>query len=227
MGENQAFNHSDDRAKTYSFLASLCLKPPSDDLVSMIRDGSILKQLKRGGFGSGYHELERFVKEKAGLPDLINELTAEHSMLFLLPADVLPQEAFYLDEKKRMGGSVTTGVGKFYQAAGAEIMKECVEMPDHFGVELQFMEFLCKLETELSHNDDKGKLEQCLELQNRFLNEHLLKWAFQCCEKIIEVTKLGFYKAVAYFIIEFLESEREHIAGAQAKSVKMETSDAR
>lgn len=212
MGEIHAYHYSEDRANTYGFLASLCLKPPSKELVWMIRDGSILKQLKGDGSGNGYHELERFVTENAGLPDLMNELTAGHSMLFLLPTDVIPQEAFYLDENKRLGGSVTTAVGKFYEAAGAEILKECVEMPDHLGVELQFMEFLCKLETELSQDGDTDKLERCLNLQKEFLNDHLFKWAFQCCEKMIEVSSLGFYRALAYFIIEFLETEKEHIA---------------
>jgi TorA maturation chaperone TorD len=107
---------------------------------------------------------------------------------------------------------MTQAVGRFYETAGAEVLKDCIEMPDHIGIELQFMQFLCGLEATLRQNGNEAALNQCIGLQKRFLNEHLLRWAFQCCEKIVEVSKIRFYSALAHLMMEFLNAEKEHIA---------------
>jgi TorA maturation chaperone TorD len=150
-----------------------------------------------------------FVKEAPFLDDLVNDLTGEHARLFTLPADVIPHEAFYTDPKKRLGGGVTAAVARFYESAGAQLLRHCIEMPDHIGIELQLMEFLCALEAELSRSGDTEKLYRCRQLQKQFLEEHLLRWAFDCCEMIAKFAKIRFYKAVALLLSEFLEAERE------------------
>lgn len=212
MNDIKEYTSAEEREEIYGFFSSHCLEPPSDAVISMIQDGSILEAIKLEGDSVGYAELVKFVGEDANMPELKNELIAQHSKLFLLPADVFPQEAFYLDKRKYIGGKMTAAVGRFYETAGAEVLKDCIEMPDHIGIELQFMQFLCNLEATLRQNGNETALNQCIGLQERFLNEHLLKWAFQCCEKIIEVSKIRFYTALAHLMMEFLRAEKEYIA---------------
>jgi len=100
-------------------------------------------------------------------------------------------------------------VARFYENAGAQILGQCIEMPDHLGVELQLMEFLCSVEAELSLNEDTEKLYRCRELQKQFLEQHLLRWAFDCCDRIAKFAKIRFYKAVGLLLSEFLQEERE------------------
>jgi len=209
---------AEEREQMYAFFAAICLHPPSEALVEMIKDGRILETFATDDGGNGYHELQQCVHEATGIPELMNDLTAEFTKLFKLPADVIPQEAFYLDKRKRMGGRVTQAVSDFYKSAKAEIMDDCVEMADHIGVELQFMQFLCGLEKELHRKDETLKLEQCLRLQRDFLNEHLLQWIDQCCEKIIAVTGMRFYKAMAHLMMAFMADERQNIAALSAQT---------
>ncbi|MEW6410052.1 MAG: molecular chaperone TorD family protein [Nitrospirota bacterium] len=206
-----------ERERTYRFLSNLCLKPPSDSLISMIEDGSILSVVQ--GDSNGYSELVRFVEEASNMPDLRNELTAEHTALFVLPRGVIPHGAVFLDKEKRLGGRVTISVEQFYERAGADILKDCTEMPDHLGMELEFMGFLCKIEEESWQKGDHTALQRCIEFEKSFLYEHLLKWAFQCCESIIEHTTSRFYKALAYLIMEFLRDEEEYVAEIYGDSI--------
>jgi TorA maturation chaperone TorD len=205
------------RSKMYGFLASICLQPPSESLAAMIRDGSILKMFDANQEEFWLSRLKGYVDRAAEDPELIEDLTAEHASFFVLPSGVIPHEAVYKDKKKRLGGRDTMDVARFYQLAGAEITEECIEMPDHLGIELQFMEFLCGIEKELAAKDEADGLRECHRLQNEFLNQHLLQWAFQCCEDIFRESEKGFYGAVANLVSDFLSSEKQYMAKLTAE----------
>ncbi len=213
-----------EREKTYMFLSGLCLRSPSDSIIAMIKDGSILSVFQDNGSGSeavSYPPgLFEFVRQAEEMPNLKDEMEAEHTALFVLPSGVLPNEAVYLDKEKRLGGRVTIGVRQFYESAGLEIDEKSIEMPDHLGMELEFIGFLCKIERESWEKTEIESLQKCVEFQKMFLEEHLLKWVYRCCEKITEKATYGFYKAVANFIIEFMKTEEEYVTELYAKVCK-------
>ena len=201
-----------ERENTYRFLAALCLAPPSDALISMIRDRSVLSVI-----ADEASHLSLFVDEAGKISNLKEELEAEHTAIFTLPSGAIPHESVYLDKDRRLGGSVTMGVAEFYQRAGADIADASIVMPDHLGMELEFMGFLCGIEKELWESDDNGALSKCIELQREFLEEHLLRWILPCCERIMESALYGFYKAIALFALGFLKGEKEHVADLWAE----------
>lgn len=201
-----------ERKMIYEFMSGLCLRPPSEAMVSMIRDGSIMESVQADPESKGRRELEKFVKESANMPDLQIELEAEHTSLFMMPGDVISHEAVFLDKDKKLGAKVTISVENFYKSAGADILYECIQMPDHIGMELEFMKFLCGIEYESRQKGDAEALGKCIEFQYKFLEEHLLKWAFQWSEKVLKHSENGFYKAIAYLIIEFLREEKGYVA---------------
>lgn len=207
------------REMTYSFLSGLCLRPPSDSMIDMIKDGSILSLFLNDDESKSFSEMTRFVNETSKMENILDELTAEHASLFSLPSNYLPHEAVYLDKESRLGGRVTISVSQFYKKAGADIFENCIEMPDHIGMELEFMAFLCSMERKLREKADYTALDNCIYLQKSFLEEHLLKWVCQCCEKIIERATYGFYKAIAYMVMEFMDIETEYFAGLDAEIV--------
>ena len=221
MSEFEAIT-AGERERAYRFLAGLCLKPPSDSLIDMIKDGTILSVFQDNEGGSdevvSYPPgLFEFIRQAEEMPNLKDELEAEHTALFVLPSGVLPHEAAYLDKEKRLGGRVTISVSQFYEKAGADIHENCIEMPDYLGMELEFMGFLCKIEKESWESTELTSLQKCIELQKMFLEEHLLKWVYQCCEKVMEKATYGFYKAIAHFITEFMRSEEEYVSGLHTK----------
>jgi len=205
-----------EREDIYRFLSTLCLRPPSDALISMIREGSVLSSVEDEG---PYMRL--FVDQSREAGNLKDELESEHTAIFVLPSGVLPHESVYVDKNKRLGGRATINVGKFYEKAGAELLDSSAEMPDHLGMELEFMGFLCGIERELWEKE-RGALQECIEIQKAFLEEHLLKWVHPCCEKIMETATYGFYKAIAHFTIEFMKAEEVHVAELHAELCEVE-----
>jgi TorA maturation chaperone TorD len=202
-----------ERESAYGFFADLCLNPPSDSLVDMVKDGSILSVFQdddEGGAGLAW--LAGFVKEAAGIPNLKDELEAEHTAIFVLPSGVLPHAAAYLDKEKRVGGRITEGVRCFYQNAGAAIHENSIQIPDHLGVELEFMGFLCRMEKQLREAAEAPYLKQCIDFQKSFLEAHLCRWAYPCLEEIGRQTECRFYKALTYFLGNYLKGEEEYLA---------------
>lgn len=203
-----------EREDIYRFLSGLYLRPPSDALLEIILDGSITTIFRDD------EEMSAFVKAASGMANIKDELEAEHASMFALPSGVIPHEAVYLDKEKRLGGRVTMGVRQFYERAGTDISEDCIEMPDHIGMELEFMGLLCRLEKKFREKSDRSSLRKCIEFQKAFLAEHLLKWAHQCCEKVIEKSAYGFYKAIAHFTNEFLKDEEKYVSELYRKVCK-------
>jgi TorA maturation chaperone TorD len=216
MDEFDEAETAEDRERCYRLLAGLCLRPPSEALIEQVKDGRILALFEDGAGRKSCDEMARFVREASGRENLSAELTAEHTSIFVLPSSHLPHEAVYLDRDKRLGGRVTIGVRQFYERAGADILENCVDMPDHLGMELEFMGFLCGMEKKLRKDRDSAGLCACVRLQKEFIEEHLLKWVYQCCEKIGAGAASGFYKAVAYLTAEFMRIEEDYVVELHA-----------
>ena len=195
------------RARTYGALSALYIAAPSKDLAEMIRAGGLAAQDSSSPLGAAASDLTASFRE-AAVPGLENELAAEYTRLFVLPSGVLPHEAIYLDENKRLGGRVTAGVRRYYEDAAAKLTNACLELPDHIGVELEFMGFLCGIEAQLREQADAAGLQKCLEIQHGFLTEHLLRWHQPFCAKVLASSNSGAYRALANLTIAFLEAER-------------------
>lgn len=195
------------RAKTYAVLAALYSAPPAEDLAALIRTGGLVVE-GGGALRAAADALTESFKRAAsdGLAEA--EIVAEHTRLFTLPSGVVPHESYYADKNQRVGGHVTAAVKRYYDAAAAELTGACLELPDHVGVELEFMHFLCDIEKQFWNKPDGDGLQRCLDFQNGFLTEHLLRWHRDLCEKIQSETSLEIYRALATLTIEFLEAER-------------------
>lgn len=213
-GEMQVVASS--RAKTYALLAALFSAPPSEELAAMIRKGGLAPE--------GNVPLRKAVEALTNAFRLLEsdgpsvaDVVAEHTRLFTLPSGVVPHESYYTDKNQRVGGHVTAAVKLYYDNAAAQLTGACLELPDHMGVELEFMQFLCDIEKQFWNGPDVDGLKRCLEFQNGFLSEHLLCWHRELCEKILNETGLEIYRALATLTLEFLEAERMFVpALAQA-----------
>lgn len=198
------------RAKTYAVLAALYLAPPTEDLVALIRAGGLVAEGGSALRAAADALTESFRRAaSAGLAEA--EIVAEHTRLFTLPSGVVPHESYYADKNQRVGGHVTAAVKLYYDAAAAELTGACLELPDHMGVELEFMQFLCDIEKQFWNEPEGEGLQRCLDFQSEFLAEHLLRWHRELCEKIQSETSLEIYRALATLTIEFLEAERAFV----------------
>lgn len=198
------------RAKTYAVLSALFAAPPSADLAAAIREDGLVQD-GSGALAAAADELTAFFRLAPEGAQLDTEVAAEHTRLFVLPAGVVPHESYYLDENKRVGGHITVSVFQYYENAAAQLSPACIDLPDHMGVELEFMKFLCGLEAQFWHEQNEEGLRKCLDFQNAFLADHLLLWYRPLCEKVIEETSLGLYRALARLTMVFLDAERAFV----------------
>lgn len=203
-------NVASGRAKTYALLAALYSAPPSGELAAMIREGGLAPE-GSGPLKDATQELARAFRLLDSAGPSAADVVAEHTRLFTLPSGVVPHESYYTDDNQRVGGHVTAAVKLYYDTAAAQLTGACLELPDHMGVELEFMQFLCDIEKQFWDGPDGDGLRRCLYFQNGFLTEHLLRWHRQLCEKILQETGLEIYRALAILTLEFLEAERSFV----------------
>lgn len=194
------------RAKTYAVLAALYSAPPTPELAAMIGAGEITTE-GNGALSSAAAELTACFRQATSDALMDSEVVAEYTRLFVLPSGVIPHESFYADKNRRIGGHVTVAVRQFYESAGAELTGACLELPDHIGVELEFMKFLCDIEAQLWLAPDHEGLRQCLEFQCDFLADHLLQWQRALCDRIVNESTMDLYRALARLTADFLEAE--------------------
>ena len=204
------------RGNVYGFLSRFLLEPPSEKLMSPLREPDMLSNLASIFGESNLTHLQEFINH---FPGSLETLIQEYNDLFVVPLGsyVMPYEAVYRDEREVEGkrikglliGESTAVVQKSYQQAGLAISDAFLDLPDHAGIELSFMSFLCsKQAAALKQSDGKQSLEY-LEMQKAFLNEHLISWMPKLCARITENADGPFYKGLAKLIHAFLTLEAE------------------
>ena len=105
-----------------------------------------------------------------------------------------------------------------YREAGATMDNICKELPNHIGVELSFMHFLCGREASTYMNDELNAQDDVdsdiysptdvyRAYQIRFLNEHLTRWFPQLNEEIQKKSRHVFYRSISNMAQTFLEQD--------------------
>ncbi len=200
------------RAKTYAFLAGLFTAPPAPKLAAQIRAGGFVPEPGSALTAAAAALTECFRQmERDDVPD--NDIVAEHTGLFGLPAGVVPHESYYLDSSQRVGGHVTVEVQRFYDMAAVRFTDDCLELADYVGVELEFMKFLCEIEAQFWEEQNWEGLGKCIEFQRGFLEGHLLRWYQALCERIVAQATLDLYRALSRLTKDFLDAERAFVPG--------------
>ncbi|MCL5807320.1 MAG: molecular chaperone TorD family protein [Deltaproteobacteria bacterium] len=136
------------------------------------------------------------------------DLTVEYTRLFLGPFEIKapPYGSLYLDGEKKVMGDSTMEVIRFYEEAGLSRNKDCMDLPDHIAVELEFMSYLTYREAEALEKSDFTTALEMAKKQERFLDQFLGQWIREFCEKIKESSDNGFYLALADCASSFVGS---------------------
>jgi len=78
-------------------------------------------------------------------------------------------------------------------------------------VELEFMQQVTQREEQAWEADDKGMALICLENEKKFVEEHLVRWIPDFCEKVIGEAASPFYREMAKFTKKFIEFEKNEV----------------
>ena len=181
------------RGNAYRFLANLMLEEPSPLLFKKFTEEAFISSLS-DIFGSGVDLIRNSIGN-------MEDLQLDFSNLFIVPNEgyLKPYESVYRDTRA-IGSKVIYGlvhgesyvaIKKLYQQAGVQI--NIKELPDHIGLELEFLHFLCMKE---DWNNKQAALRY-LKLEKRFLEDHLLKWVNELCDTMATNASTDFYKGLA------------------------------
>lgn len=217
------------REAVYSFLSSVYLQPITEVSLQQICDELFLNELAEILPGAATLELQQYLSalDPDSLADELAVLKQEYMSLFSVPTGryVTPFEDIYrgktTDGQPHRGpllGVRAIAAKQLYREAGAEIDNMTKELPNHIGVELSFMRFLCEREA-ASLNDNNDIDQETIDgnefsqaeiyraYQIRFLNEHLTRWFPELNEEIQTKNPHVFYRSVSNMTQAYLQQD--------------------
>jgi TorA maturation chaperone TorD len=198
------------RSDVYGLLSSVYSQEPDKGFIEHIQNDKSLRLLiARGGMWD-----EKFwaLSEQ----EIYERLAVEYTRLFVGPKDHIPPlESLYNHdegETRQIWGSATVEVKKLIESSGLSFIKDYGGIPDHISIEFEFMQKLVEKEGELwGKKGNDSQLHKTIELEMRFINEHLKMWIPDFCQKVIEAAQLDFYKNFAELTKDFIVTEEEEI----------------
>lgn len=211
MEKQRRKDMADHRSNIYGLLALIYRREVTPDLLCQVKDPRFL-----GVFTDlGVEGIEAFLQSSE--EKLIEDLTVEYARLFLGPGKhISPHESVHHQREDgdwgTLWGATTVEVKKFIEATGLEYEPDYKGMPDHVSVEFEFMAALARREAQAWAESDEAIAMSCVAMQKKFLEEHLIQWIPDFCEKVIQLAELPFYHAVAELTRSFIEFENKEFS---------------
>lgn len=200
-----------ERQNLYGFLATIFREELTAELLGRIKSEAFRKALDEAGVELDAEFLERPEAE------LLEELAIEYTLLFLGPGGhISPHESVHVAGGGGLWGEATVEVKKFIEYAGFAYDEDYHGLPDHISVELDFMADVAGQEAAAWEEGDVEAAANCLEFEDRFMNDHIGKWVFAFCRKVTERAEHPFYRRMARLAADFLEAEKQEIARRSA-----------
>ena len=199
------------RSGMYGFLATLFRDQPTAGLIEQFRDQVFREALSAAGVNLPDDFFAGSDKE------YLTKLQVEYARLFIGPGKhISPHESVHRQgEESGLYGRATVSVKQFLEAAGFEFNADYKGLPDHISVELEFMQTLTGWEAEAWKMDDTDLVMKYLELETRFVQEHLVCWIPGFCTKVIEEAELPFYREIARLTSDFIMMEEAHLTAVK------------
>jgi len=202
---------ADHRSNIYGLLALIYRREVTTELLCQIKDPRFL-----GVFTDlGVEGIETFLQSSE--EKLIEDLAVEYARLFLGPGKhISPHESVHHQREDGDWGTLwsaaTVEVKKFIEATGLNYQPDYKGFPDHISVEFELMEALARREAQAWAESDEAIARNCVTVQKKFLEEHLIQWIPDFCENVTQQTELPFYRAVAELTRSFIDFENKELS---------------
>ena len=212
------------RSNCYGLLALVFRDVPTAEIVAQLTAPPLAEALSHLGYDA--------TQDLAGELDAVTKrLGEQYTQTFVGPG---PHVSLYASVhhsgEGQLWGDSTVWVKRFIETTGLSFRKNWGSIPDHITIELELMQRLTAHEAELwiqltssPASDDKQdslrRLQQCFQVQELFLREHLCKWIPKFCERVLEISPSVFYQEVAGLTKEIIISDVEHMAVLRSASL--------
>ena len=197
---------AENRSYSYGFLSTVYLQEPTREFIKSLRESNILNVLNKSDLRFD-KKINNDVSDKN-----LNDLVLEYTRLLIGPGKhISPYESVYRDNEDALWSETTVEVKNFIESSGLEYSYNWSGLPDHIGVELEFMQKLTCHEKEAWTRDDKETAIRCLKFEKMFIDEHLSQWVPIFCNKVKEETRTAFYREMAELTRQFIEFDSKLI----------------
>ncbi|MCL6583379.1 MAG: molecular chaperone TorD family protein [bacterium] len=204
-----------------------CFYYPEEELLTLLDSGEMERHLplyRLSGIEPSEHfERIRQWRQKHTKEEAWLELKKEYTALFITARPKVPAPPYgslYLESEGMVWGDTTREAVKLYMEAGLKVSEGFKDIPDHFAAEAEFVWYLIWEELKargMSAGEGKSTLDmerasKMSSIRERFLLNHLTKWAPLFLDKVISSgSKSVFYREFSYVTKAFLHSEAERL----------------
>ncbi|MCK8604240.1 TorD/DmsD family molecular chaperone [Desulfoferrobacter suflitae] len=207
------------RARLYTFFSDLLLNPPTAERLDKLF--TVAGETAMEMLFPGHPDVETFKqiswRHRFGRRQ-DQDFLLDYEALFRVPGEsyVHPFESVYRQHddphakggKAALWGREAREVAQLYKDEGLQPREHFDGLPDHLGVELEFVAFLsCKCAAAMECGD-QDKAQGFYAKRAAFLAEHLLAWSGKCLTRVGQNASTPFYAALAALLKSFLEDEK-------------------
>lgn len=202
------------RSQTYWLLSRLFLEQPAQPMLDELAPALRMASSVEGAGAAEVSALRGAVDTARASSHGITDLQVEFTRLLrgVGKSSGAPEPYESMVREGRLFGDATEAVAAAYLEAGYQDLVPDAGPPDHVGTELRFMSVLCFREMEAWAAGDEEGARNWIEREQRFLDEHLLRWVPQHCQRIAELTTHAFYLAVATLAAAACKQDRDDVA---------------
>ncbi|MCK8044271.1 molecular chaperone TorD family protein [Shewanella sp. 1CM18E] len=138
--------------------------------------------------------------EAAEFEKAVITLKLDYGQLFFGPGEptAVPHGSVYLCEEQLINDRTTVELMDFYRAHGVELQLDYKQPMDHIGL------FFAVLDQTFGRFQTETDNQALLRFTQVLLQQHLLPWAFRCCELAVEHARTDFYRGIALLTSDFL-----------------------
>lgn len=196
---------NENRANLYSLFSRLLLQEVDSEVLDFLkRDKNLYQIFPNLKDWKLWEELE----DKELIAKHLNVDFTNISLLHLVP-----YETFYTREDQMVETGGANPVTNFYHEYGFKVEFDLARVvsADHIGIELEFFSKLIIAQIEAEKNGDIETSQNLIEVQKKFLKEHLVNWVSLYLINVKFESRTPFYHDLAEATLSFILEDWEEL----------------
>jgi len=202
------------RSAVYGFFSQAFIRGPSQQfLAALISDDGMMNLREIFPDAAYQRELAQVRLDTREGRLTLEGAVLDFEALFRIPGPhyLSPYESVYLSQgaggRGGLCGPEAVAVERLYLKEGLGPNAGFTELPDHVGVELEFMAFLCLKAVEAMRAGDAATAQEYHHQQYCFFMEHVGPWVRLMAERLASQAQTSLYRFLGNFLNLFLELE--------------------
>jgi TorA maturation chaperone TorD len=214
MTDAEQIQWEEARSAVYGFFSQAFIRGPSQQFLKALISDEGTANLREIFPDAAYQQELAQVRLDAREGRLTLEgAVLDFEALFRVPGSryLSPYESVYRSKTASgwgcLCGPETAAVERLYLKEGLEPSDEFAELPDHVGVEMEFMAFLGLKTVEAMQAGDAATTQDYHHQQYCFFMEHVEPWVGFLAERLASQAQTSLYRFLGNFLSLFLELE--------------------